>query len=124
MSGGRAVEPDATAEADPAPRPDEAVRCRFCGHTITSRRKATQVGGAHEHTFRNPSGYSFHLKCFSDAPGSLRVGGATAADSWFAGYEWCYAVCGECHEHLGWWYVAVAGGESFAGLIATRLAGG
>lgn len=79
-----------------------------------------EVNGAHEHTFRNPAGYSFHVVCYSEAPGSLRAGEPTSLASWFPGYEWCYALCGECHTHLGWWFES-RDEASFAGLIATRL---
>lgn len=106
-------------QADPLPRPELAIRCRACGHEITRRRDAIEVDGAHEHTFRNPAGYSFHVLCFRAAPGCLTAGPPTAEATWFAGYAWSFAVCGECHEHLGWRYSGKA--DSFFGLIATRL---
>lgn len=97
------------------PRPDPVVRCRACGHLITRPGATVEVLGAHEHTFRNPAGYSFHVLCYAEAPGCLVVGEPTLADTWFPGHAWAFAVCAECHEHLGWSYGA------FFGLIATRL---
>lgn len=91
------------------------VRCKNCGHAITSPPLAIQP---HEHTFRNPGGYSFHVLCYSDAPGAINVGTPTAEACWFPGHAWSFAICGQCHAHLGWWYV---GPTTFAGLIATRL---
>lgn len=91
------------------------VRCKNCEHVITSRSLAIEP---HEHTFRNPGGYSFHVVCYSDAPGALVTGSPTTDASWFAGYAWTFAVCAQCHNHLGWWYT---GKDRFAGLIATRL---
>lgn len=93
----------------------KAVRCKKCGYTITDPALAIEP---HEHTFRNPAGYSFHLVCYSDAPGAADAGEATPEASWFAGYTWTFAICRQCHSHLGWWY---SGPDRFAGLIATRL---
>jgi len=93
----------------------KAVRCKNCDHVITSPALAIEP---HEHSFRNPAGYSFHVVCYSDAPGAADAGEPTTEDSWFPGYAWTYAVCRQCHGHLGWWY---HGKDRFAGLIATRL---
>lgn len=101
------------------PQPDRVVRCRACGHAITRPGAALEVEGAHEHTFRNPAGYSFHVLCYREAPGCLCVGTATTQDTWFPGYAWSFALCEECHEHLGWRYARAS--EAFFGLIATRL---
>lgn len=91
------------------------VLCKSCEHEITSPSLAIQP---HEHTFRNPAGYSFHVLCYSDAPGAANVGDASTEASWFANYAWTFAICAQCHNHLGWWY---EGKDRFAGLIATRL---
>jgi hypothetical protein len=93
----------------------KSIRCKNCGHVITSPSLAIEP---HEHTFRNPGGYSYHVLCYSDAPGAATVGDPTTEASWFTGYAWTFAICAECHNHLGWWY---NGPDSFAGLIATRL---
>ena len=93
----------------------KTVRCKNCGHVVTSPALAVEP---HEHTFRNPTGSSFHVLCYSDAPGALDVGESTTADSWFESYAWTFAICQQCHTHLGWWY---HGPDRFAGLIATRL---
>ena len=79
-----------------------------------------QRGGAHEHTFRNPAGYSWTIGCFRDAAGCASEGNFTAEATWFAGYEWCFASCATCGRHLGWWFTGI--GPSFAGLIVSRLA--
>jgi hypothetical protein len=91
------------------------VLCKNCGFTITSPPFAIEP---HEHTFRNPAGYSFHVLCYSDAPGAADAGNPTTEACWFPGYAWSFAICVQCHEHLGWWYV---GPKRFIGLIATRL---
>jgi len=93
----------------------KAVRCKNCGHTVTDPALAVEP---HEHTFRNPAGFSFHVLCYSDAPGASDVGETTTEASWFPGYSWTFAICTQCRGHLGWWY---SGRDRFAGLIATRL---
>ncbi len=93
----------------------KSIRCKSCSHTITTAELAIQP---HEHTFRNPAGFSFHVLCFSEAEGAADVGPPTTAASWFPGYAWTFAICKQCNTHLGWWY---RGKDRFAGLIATRL---
>lgn len=94
---------------------DKVVRCKNCNHTITRAAFAIEP---HEHTFRNPAGYSFHLLCYSDAPGAGETGQPTTEATWFPGYAWSFAFCQECLNHLGWWF---NGSDRFAGLIATRV---
>ena len=95
--------------------PEKGILCKNCEQVITHPSLAIEP---HEHTFRNPVGISFHILCFSDAPGAIESGEKTAFASWFEGYEWTFAFCSGCRGHLGWWYV---GQTRFAGLIATRL---
>ncbi|MBT9583163.1 hypothetical protein IV102_07430 [bacterium] len=105
----------------PQAQPEKAIVCRDCGHEITRHRSAIEVGGAHEHTFRNPGGYSFHVLCFGEAPGCLNAGQPSQEATWFAGYAWSFALCAACHGHLGWCYRGPGEPVQFAGLIATRL---
>lgn len=56
----------------------KTVRCKNCGHDITRPDLAIQP---HEHTFRNPAGYSFHVLCYSDAPGAAVAGDPTTEAS-------------------------------------------
>lgn len=93
----------------------KSVRCKTCNFDITDPSFAIEP---HEHTFRNPAGYSFHLVCYASAPGAAEAGEPTKEATWFAGYAWTFAICSNCHTHLGWFY---RGDKSFAGLIATRL---
>jgi hypothetical protein len=99
------------------------VLCAACRAVVTDRRNAISVSGAHEHTFVNPAGIIYPVRCYGDAPGCRGAGELTAEFSWFAGYAWRYALCGSCAEHLGWVYRAEAGG-AFYGLIADKLAEG
>jgi hypothetical protein len=111
MNKSGAIELEKTTET----QTQKSVRCKSCGYTVTSPALAIEP---HEHTFRNPAGYSFHVLCFSDAPGASDVGESTTEATWFPGYTWTFAICNQCHGHLGWWY---NGRDRFAGLIATRV---
>jgi hypothetical protein len=112
------IEPTEIVAPTAVTEQDDTVRCRGCGHELTTRARAVEIGGAHDHTFRNPAGYSYQIVCFSDAPGCRADGALTTDATWFAGYAWNFASCGGCADHLGWWYV---GASSFVGLIATRI---
>ena len=101
---------------------DDRVRCSQCRAVVTRGALAVERGGAHEHTFRNPAGYSWTVRCFRDASGCTSSGVFTAEASWFAGYQWCFAPCAACGRHLGWWFVGA--GPSFVALIAPRISYG
>jgi len=103
-----------------ARRPDDRIRCLPCRAVVTTPDLAVARAGAHEHTFRNPAGYSWTIRCFRDASGCTPSGPLTAEATWFAGYAWRYAHCAACGAHLGWWYAGA--GPSFVGLIARRIA--
>lgn len=104
------------------PERDDRIRCARCGEVVTTGALAVERGGAHEHTFRNPAGYSWTIRCFRDATGCTSAGAFTSEASWFAGYEWCYAPCTTCGRHLGWWFVG--SGPSFVALITRRIVQG
>lgn len=111
MSGSISIELEEKTES----KTQKSILCKNCGYAITSPALAVEP---HEHTFRNPAGYSFHVLCFSDAPGAANLGSPTTEACWFPGYSWTFALCVQCQNHLGWWYT---GKDHFAGLIATRL---
>lgn len=93
--------------------------CARCRRAITEERERIAMGGATEHDVVNPHGFRFHIGCFRRAPGCASVGPATTEHTWFAGYAWRIAQCGQCHTHLGWHYTAES--HSFFGLILDRL---
>jgi hypothetical protein len=78
------------------------LRCKVCGHVITSENERIAVNQLHQHTCSNPAGYIFTFGCFREAPGCLVAGPASLEHTWFAGYRWQIAVCAACGEHLGW----------------------
>ena len=107
-------------DAETEHRPERAVLCRRCRGEVTSARHADAVDGAHRHTFFNPAGILFEIGCYREAPGCTVHGAPTEEFSWFRGFAWRYAVCGACHQHLGWRFESAAG-TAFFGLILNRL---
>jgi hypothetical protein len=101
-------------------RPDSFVYCGQCSHVISSIGERIEVGGSHEHNFTNPYGYRFRVGCYRQALGCAISGDPTAADTWFPGFQWRYASCEECSQHLGWFF-ANDDGQSFYGLIVPRI---
>jgi len=100
---------------------EKSVFCRVCSHQITTAQKAFSVDGSQIHTFFNPAGIVFEISCFTLAPGCIIEGEASSNFSWFAGYTWRVAFCGNCFTHLGWFFES--GDSTFFGLILKKLAG-
>ena len=98
---------------------DHALLCVACGHRITDEDYRTEMSGAHSHTFVNPAGFQYVIGCFTAAPGCIHLGNTESHFSWFPGWSWQLAACGQCRAHLGWIYRNA--GEQFHGLIADRL---
>ena len=92
--------------------------CRRCANPITSMAAQIPVSGSHQHRFSNPAGQSFHIGCFSKAPGCALQGRACSEHSWFPGYRWTVALCARCGNHLGWRFQA---DDGFFGLILAQL---
>jgi len=78
-----------------------------------------EYGGAHQHVFTNPGGYSYEIALFTVAD-CIHQGPATTEYTWFNGFAWRLALCRHCQTHLGWHY-ARAGQAGFYGLIRSRL---
>jgi hypothetical protein len=100
-------------------RKESQYLCASCGHPVTTREYEETVDGAHIHRFVNPAGIPFTIGCFSNAPGCTHQGPPTDQYTWFPGYSWSCALCGNCSEHLGWRYENSA--AIFYGLIMTQL---
>ena len=98
---------------------EKGLVCRKCRAHVTENRHAVAINGNHLHTFFNPAGIVFEIRCFSQARGCVVHGEATGEFSWFAGYVWRYALCGNCLAHLGWKYESRE--NSFFGLIKDKL---
>lgn len=98
---------------------EKRLLCGICGHYITSRDRAVEESGSHTHVFTNPAGVTFHIGCFSSAPGCHSAGDPTEEYTWFPGFAWSFALCGGCMAHLGWLYES--GSRRFHGLILAGL---
>ena len=98
---------------------EKKIRCKICGHRMTSDEKKIDVNGRHQHVFSNPIGMIYEIGCFSEANGCVNYGTSSLEHTWFAGYSWRYALCSNCHTHLGWFYQSAD--DSFYGLILENL---
>ena len=109
---------DTPSRTSPDERVEKVLRCRSCEAEIARDDDRIEMAGAHAHTFVNPHGHVFEIGCFARAPGCVSIGPPSAFFSWFPGYEWRMAVCGNCRAHLGWCF-----GETpdFFGLVLPRL---
>lgn len=119
---------DHTPEETPSPdgenstiAPDPWLYCRACGHAVTRPEWQVTLDGQHVHHGVNPLGITYKVRLFSDAPGVQAMGTATSKATWFAGYAWRVVGCGECRDHLGWFYEGAGKPASFFGLIADAL---
>lgn len=94
--------------------------CSICKHLITTAAQITEVNGQYRHVYANPVGNVFEIGCFSKASGCISQGIPTIECTWFAGFNWSFSLCGQCHTHLGWKYTSDNHG-SFWGLILNML---
>jgi hypothetical protein len=101
---------------------EKGVRCGTCNFLITSQQEQCSRSGKNRHTFFNPAGIVYEIGCFRKAPGCLVYGPSSREFAWFAGYLWQICYCGECLEHLGWYFSSSEDG--FFGLIVSRLVEG
>lgn len=103
------------------PKNNNTLFCKKCRKSITSIDERISVDGAHQHTFANPHGILFEIGCFKTAIGCGYSGIPTDDFSWFKGYRWRIAVCGNCLVHMGWLFIAPENDCFFNGLILDRL---
>ncbi len=101
-------------------QPTRFIICARCHTPITHFEHRIEVQHSHHHRFTNPNGLVFNIGCFAQALGCMIVGDPTQTFSWFPGYNWQYAFCEGCGEHLGWYY-QTSGSNFFYGLIAEKL---
>lgn len=94
------------------------ILCSSCGHRLTTADARSAVDGAHRHVKVNPHGHVFHIACFRPLPGVAALGAPSEEFSWFSGYRWQIALCGNCHVHLGWLF---SGDTHFGALIEGRF---
>jgi hypothetical protein len=107
---------------EPELRADEEawLRCVACGHAIAREKARVEVDGRHVHTFVNPAGHEYTIRCFGEAPGCAGAGDESTFWSWFPGFAWRIALCARCGAQVGWSFRREA--SVFWGLIAERVA--
>ncbi len=96
------------------------LRCAACRERVTKETASIAMNGSHEHTFMNPAGIKYLVRCFAKAEGCVPSGSRSGVWSWFPGYAWQIELCRACSVHLGWSFHAAAS-SSFYGLISDRL---
>lgn len=95
------------------------IICANCKTIITSVKDKMEISSKHQHTFYNPQGYVYNIRCYKKAPGCMQYGYKTSEFTWFPGYAWQIALCSNCNIHLGWKYDS--GSSTFYGLIFDKL---
>jgi hypothetical protein len=110
----RSAEPEREGEV----REEQWLRCAACGHPLAKERARIEVEGRYVHTFVNPTGHEYTVRCFAEAPGCAGAGDESTFWSWFRGFAWRVALCGGCGAHVGWSFRREA--SLFWGLIAAR----
>lgn len=103
---------------DAPPRPKKVIVCNSCNHLLADAGDQHQILGSHEHEFMNPYGLLHRFRCFRNALGCAIKGHREFADSWFPGYTWRIATCGQCDTHIGWLF---EGSDSFYGLLVQKI---
>jgi len=98
---------------------DKWVLCSVCKSRITKKNEKIEVSGKHIHTFVNPTGVYYNIRCFRTAEGVSIFSGSTDNFTWFPGYSWSVVVCSNCQVHNGWLYDS--GKNSFYGLIDNKI---
>lgn len=94
--------------------------CKHCEHIISSPEYRMNFQGVFDHTFLNPSGQMFQIGCFRKADGCVVLGEVSSEWTWFQGFQWQVALCGQCLNHLGWFYHSETD-SPFFGLILDAL---
>jgi hypothetical protein len=102
----------------------KAFKCTGCLHLITHSDRLIRVIGTDRHSFVNPAGVECDFYTFSTCAGAVALGEETTAHTWFVGYRWRMAFCGECARHLGWHYVCLSQSalpHDFWGILVSRM---
>lgn len=115
------ITPGSKVEEEILQKTDDSIFCAKCGHRVTRTRFRLQMNGQFEHVFFNPAGVMFEIQCFKEAPGAPDVGTPTTDHTWFPGYGWNFAICGNCTDNLGWCFKGDGDPQVFFGLIKQKL---
>lgn len=92
--------------------------CAWCHNRIASEQDRFSFEGKDEFAFSNPEGIRFEIITFLDTRRCTENGVPTLEHTWFPSHAWSFCQCGECGQHLGWYYT---GPHNFVGLIKNRI---
>jgi hypothetical protein len=112
-------EAEAHRQREASTREEPWLRCTACGHAIVQEKARIDVDGKHVHTFVNPGGHEYTIRCFAEAPGCAGAGEESTFWTWFPGFAWRMSVCARCLAHVGWSFRSTTAG--FWGLIVGRV---
>ncbi len=97
----------------------EFLHCLECHYPITRKSERILMNEKYRHVFANPHGYIYQIGCFAQASGCVLASQESSHFSWFPGYTWQIALCGQCWTLLGWAFQASK--NRFFGLILDKL---
>lgn len=98
---------------------DRSIHCATCATYLTHSKHAIRVDAAHEHSFVNPQGYLYRIRCFGFVDNVSSAGEPSREFTWFSGYAWTVLLCRQCSQHVGWQFDAVS--ARFYVLIVDRV---
>lgn len=84
-----------------------AYLCAWCGVFISHSGLLVKMNGAVHHSFVNPSGVRCNFRTLRNCENVVIHEDLYLEHSWFTGYGWRFAMCGNCFHHLGWKYDSV-----------------
>jgi hypothetical protein len=113
------VEELVTEDPAASEQAEKKISCAYCLNAITTPESQRAINGSFTHVFANPHGYVYEIGCFSKAAGCRPYSTTSSDFSWFSGYNWQIAVCGQCASHLGWRFSSRT--DTFYGLILEKL---
>jgi hypothetical protein len=108
-------EPEQELDTRRGPR----ILCAACGAFLTYASQAISMQGNHQHTFLNPAGFVYKIRCVGEVPGGVPQGPSSDHWSWFPGYRWQLIHCRSCGVHLGWLFRSTD--HTFSGLVVERI---
>jgi len=121
-----------SSKSKPKPNADDAAKsnesksilCKICTTEISSSDWVISMGPkGTTQAFANPAGHLREILTLSQAWQLHLDENVTSDFTWYAGYAWRIAYCGNCAQHLGWRFEAI-GDQSlqlFYGLLTKAI---
>lgn len=104
----------------------DIIKCRYCKLEIAKRSDVVAMSSDGPlGTYVNPHGYVHATITVKNATGLALEGSPSKVQSWFPGYAWTIAACGECDSNIGWLFSTTKKHlqpKSFWGIRSCRIA--